>query len=311
MNPVVSVDYTQCHGCSLCVLVCPAWQQSRDISLTPKGVARALQHKSASAELSEAAAACIVCGACGVVCPQDVDPVSMMAELRVEIRNDGVADSAAVENTADTTFADSAKALLVPGESLQQMPVLLATILEQLSHRLKTTCAVNISADILSEIAIARPISSARLDRFLAPLKNASMVIVDDGLLFRNLLRWLPGHKVLSLGSVLSRQQACSGLGPNDLYIINSRAYHADYNRLLPHYDKLRHSTKCLMNLDLQRVAQPVVANNEPDTGLQIQNILEGRQINRVIVEDIQDADGFRKFTTHPVYHVAEFVDNA
>jgi len=59
-----------CSGCSLCLLVCPVWRQTRDISLTPHGRAKAIQHgdsvDSASVE------SCTLCMACDPVCPEKI-----------------------------------------------------------------------------------------------------------------------------------------------------------------------------------------------------------------------------------------------
>ena len=44
-------SHASCSGCSLCLLACPVWRQTRDIRLTPHGRAKALQHGAGAAAL--------------------------------------------------------------------------------------------------------------------------------------------------------------------------------------------------------------------------------------------------------------------
>ena len=51
-------DHAACSGCSLCLLVCPVWRQSRDVSLTPLGRVKALQHGAGAAEVAASVEHC-------------------------------------------------------------------------------------------------------------------------------------------------------------------------------------------------------------------------------------------------------------
>jgi len=82
--------------------------------------------------------------------------------------------------------------------------------------------------------------------------------------------------------------------------VIESRAYHADYQRLVGHYDRLRMERGCATNLDLQRIAIPAA---EADW------ILKGRRVDRIVVERLEDALAFETHG-HPVVHVAELADH-
>lgn len=68
------------------------------------------------------------------------------------------------------------------------------------------------------------------------------------------------------------------------------------------------------MNLDLNRVAIPTlgcVQQQMLDPKLQVEHLLEGRDINRIVVEDVQDATEISNWCNHPVMHVAEFINHA
>jgi hypothetical protein len=81
------------------------------------------------------------------------------------------------------------------------------------------------------------------------------------------------------------------------LYVIASQAFNQDQSRLIGRYDRLRASSGCQMNLDLQRIAMPAAR--------QARWILEGRRVERIVVEDLAEREAFA-FTGKPVLHFAE-----
>jgi hypothetical protein len=106
-------------------------------------------------------------------------------------------------------------------------------------------------------------------------------------------------------------------LRTGDLYVIEPRAYHADVEGLVRHYDDLRHASGCAMNLDLQRIAIPATARNlrqrlgleATDDAAQTRWLLQGRRIARIVVEDAGDIAAFRQVVDLPVVHLAELVN--
>src|SRR5258706_131156 len=130
-----------------------------------------------------------------------------------------------------------------------------------------------------------------------SPLRAARRLVVAEGLLLRALRRWLPKVPSISLGEALTMKSAIRDkLRADDLYVIEPRAFHHDHARLVGHYDGLRAASGCEMNLDLQRIAIPAS---------QAQWILEGRQVARIVVEDVNDGAAF-SFAAAPVIHVAD-----
>lgn len=77
-------SHSDCHGCSLCLLSCPMWMQKRDVRFSPQGIAKALQHGAVADDLAEETSACIDCGACDRLCPEQIDLSAMIASLRPE-----------------------------------------------------------------------------------------------------------------------------------------------------------------------------------------------------------------------------------
>ena len=80
--PATPRDYAACSGCSLCLLVCPAWRDSHDPRLTAEGLAKGLQAGASTAQVAGALEACSLCGACEPVCPERIDLVGLIVELR-------------------------------------------------------------------------------------------------------------------------------------------------------------------------------------------------------------------------------------
>ncbi len=158
-------------------------------------------------------------------------------------------------------------------------------------------------ADIEESLMAGIPIPRERLDRLLGHLRAVQSIIVEDGLWIRPLREWLPAARVLGLGEALGNLEAVRrGLRRTDLYVIEPRAYHGDYERLVKHYDRLRVERGCAFNLDLQRIAIPAAA--------QADWILKGLRVERVVVERQEDAEAFVVHGAHPVVHLADLADH-
>ena len=294
-------DYAACSGCSLCLLVCPAWRETRDPRMSPEGRAKALQAGAAPAELAASAQACRLCGACEPVCPEEIDLIGMTLALRSELPETEALKAARVRMSGEGPVPASATAsvVLLAGPALRARP----HALERALVLIGGAVCEDAGEDIALALAAGAPIPSQRLDRFLAHLRGAQVVVVDDGLWMRHLRAWLPGKRLAGLGEALTNLDAVRRrLRASDLYVIEPRSYHADYARLVKYYDRLRVERGCATNLDLQRIAIP--AAGEADW------ILKGRKVERIVVEHMEDAAAFERHSGYPVVHVAELADH-
>ena len=305
-------DYPACNGCSLCRLVCPMWRSHRDPRYSPEGIAKARQNGAAVAELGPVLDACVLCGACDPVCPENIDLSGMIMNLRRDLpaRAELVALQAGYRQAAEAAEAAPAGALLLPGSALRADAGLLARVLELLGIR----CATDDGADIALALEAGGAVDPARRRRFLDMLEGRTLV-VGDGLLLRQLRQWLPGARLQGLGEALGNLNAIRRrIAGADFYVIEARAYHADHQRLVAHYDALRKESGCTMNLDLQRIAMPPHASAYP--GLRIGSaredlaqarwLLQGRSPARIVVEDAAEREVFRRVAEVPVLHLAE-----
>jgi len=311
--------FDACSGCSLCLLSCPVWRAERDIRFTPHGRAKALQNGVALPALSSFIDACTLCGTCEPACPENIPLVDAIQDLRMQLgalvpeRLDGHKNPLNQWLEASPFREEKAALMFVPDRMLAANPALLERALSLSGDA--AGVATDIGADIALALESGLPIANDRLQRFLGPLRNAQRIVISDGLLLRGLRRWLPGKRIDSTGHVVtSAARIRRSLRQDDLYVIEPRAFHADWERLVLHYDALRVESGCAMNLDLQRLAIPTTANSLPaligknrvDVHDQARWILEGHAISRIVVEDVSDIAVFRAVTDKPVLHLAE-----
>ena len=281
------MDHHSCSGCSLCLLVCPVWRETRDVRLTPRGRAKAIQHGARREDIAASVAGCTLCGACEPACPEDLPLVDMVMALRRE---------APLPEVSGKGVSKRAH-LLLAGRTLGEDQARCQKTLELLGDAF--ALAPDDGLDIALALETGDPVSAERLEDFLRPLRAARQLVVAEGILLRALRRWLPRTRSVSLGEALTpviRDKLRAG----DLYVIESRAFNGDRARLVGHYDALRTASGCSMNLDLQRIAIPAMGAET-----QARWILEGRRIERIVVEDLADCEAFA-FSGHPVVHLAD-----
>ncbi|TAK66068.1 MAG: 4Fe-4S dicluster domain-containing protein [Betaproteobacteria bacterium] len=320
-------DYASCSGCGLCLLVCPVWRRSRDIGLAPLGRAKALQHGAVAADIAESIQSCTLCAACEPACPEDIGLVAMTLDLRRQLIQPAAVPSlrARMDEQAARPLAPrpSSSAVLLPGQALREHPGTLARAAALLGGMSNIPIADDDGSDIALALEAGVETPAQRLQQFLQPLRGLKNVAVADGLLLRHLRQWLPGSKIASLGLALSSlAQVRRALRASDLYVIEPRAYHADYQRLVKHYDALRSDAGCTLNLDLQRIAIPASARSlaqrlEPETAADIRDdsvqarwILQGRNVERIVVENLEDSAAFERVSKLPVVHLADLADD-
>lgn len=312
--------FAACSGCDVCALSCPVWQQTHDLRLTPKGRALALQGGAAATEIVESLAACVMCGSCVPACPERIDLVSLTLSLRADLAAAGVsplaplAASFAPPEIPGGRRSVHMKTVLLAENRLLADPALLAAATLRLGGPSHVVVADDTGRDIAARIEAGLPVPPDRLERFLEGLRGALRVVTTEGFIARFLRKWLPGTPVRTLGEAcLALPETRRALRPTDLYVVEARGYNADRDRLVAVYDALRHETGCDINLDLQRLAIPTAAKalntrlgiGPVKSAEQIRWILEGRHPRRVVVENLEDAEAFRRERDVEVVHVA------
>jgi ferredoxin len=316
-------DYACCSGCNLCLLVCPVWRRTRDFALTPHGRAKALLFGAGAADIAVSVQSCTLCAACEPVCPEEIPLVEMTLALRRRLPQlaavQGLRARMGAPAAPQPAAQPAAATLLLPGQALRARPATLARAAALLGGA-RLAIAEDDGADIALALEAGVEIPAPRLERFLQPLHRLKKIIAADGLLLRHLRHWLPRTSIAGLGTALSAAPAVRrALGAGDLYVIEPRAYHADYQRLVGYYDALRAECGCALNLDLQRIAIPAAARglgqrlglDVVDDSAQLDWILLGRKPARIVVESLEDGAAFAQVSSLPVVHLADLADDA
>ncbi len=100
-------SYADCHGCSLCLLPCPMWRQHRDVRFSPQGFAKAMQAGATAQDISTPLSSCIMCGACDVMCPENIDLSSLITQARLQ---NGLSEVVISNDTQNAAFQISCDA---------------------------------------------------------------------------------------------------------------------------------------------------------------------------------------------------------
>lgn len=309
--------YESCSGCGVCLLSCPVWHLTQTMSFTRKARAKAIQGGATYEEIAHAIDSCLLCGACEIACPEGIGLADLNIHQRLELNRQRRKYPRCYPGESRETRGNgrnqNAKSLLLAGELLGRNKEMKETVIKLLEGNGKTALALDDGQDIARFMEAGLPVTSERVDCFILSLRPARTLIVAEGLLHHPLRKWLPGKKILGLGeSLLSSGSLRSLLGPEDLYMIESRGYHSDHKRLVLFYDRLRRETGCRTNLDLQRTASSTGASSLQGREDMVaagcienaKRILKGRRVRRVIVEDLADIEVFRRASDIPVIHL-------
>jgi len=307
--------YEKCTGCGVCTLTCPVWHQTRDIMLTVCGRSRVLQSGGTPEDMRESITACVLCGACAAVCPAGVDTVGLTTELRMGLA--GAAERRAPRGSFSAGVKASGK-LFFPGAAMRRDGELMrraASLLGADGFALFDDAGISGLAGEME--AGIRP-EPEELKNFIRSMSGVTEIAAADGFLHRHLRQWLPDVRVSGLGETLLRKRDIKGaLKAGDLYIIETRGYHADHTRLVTFYDRMRLETGCGLNTSLQRAAIPTGAASRQtagrlDTAEQARWILHKRRPARIVAESVEDLEVFKKIPGGPeAVHILELVPAA
>jgi len=303
-----------CNGCGVCVLPCPAWWDSRDMMVTPRGILRALQADARAEDLQDTLFHCSMCGACEPACPLDIDILGTFRELRGAI-SATTPETARCPPPRNKTAGARPHRVLVPGPVLLRSPTLLDLVVETLGGSAAISVSDGDGHDLALALEAGAAVETEWVQEFLAPFGEARELVVVEGILHRFLRRRLPHLQVRGLAEALLRvQRIRRALRPGDFLVVDARSFHADHDRNLKWFHRVRQETGCELNLDLQRLAIPTTADatagsrgaRQSTVTTAIRWMLQGRKIDRIVAESPVELEAFRTHTDLPVVHLSE-----
>src|SRR5712691_11580145 len=122
---MTALNFDDCIGCGLCILGCPAFEETGFDVLTARGRNKALQAGLGAGDMVEPIWACTLCGYCDAICPSDVHNVEIVLHLRRTLADDAVT----TPQSASTSRSGQAVPRLTSGRRSGQVPAPRALVL--------------------------------------------------------------------------------------------------------------------------------------------------------------------------------------
>jgi ferredoxin len=241
------LNFGDCIGCGLCVLGCPAYEETGFDVLTARGRNKALQSGLTAEEMVEPIWACTLCGYCDAICPTHVNNVEIVLHLRRQL---------ALRLAPARSGQASRLTPTRPGQAPLSHPLVLGcTIRERAAHLIPSI------AEFLRRIGRASgPLDegccgSLDVEAGRAMPARAQAGVVADPIC-------LEQYDAEFLGVLAMQHLDLFELKPPFYYFAPHRLVNGDHARVYPLYDALRRRFTCDMNLDLNRLARSTSAGS-------------------------------------------------
>jgi len=228
------LNYSDCIGCGLCVLGCPAYEETGFDLLTARGRNKALQSGLAAKDMVEPIWACTLCGYCDAICPSEVQNVKIVLHLRRELAHAGTA----------TARAPASPALVLGCTIRDRAAHLIPSITEFLDRIGRPSGPPDEGCCGSLEVEAGRAM----------PARVKAGVVADPVCLEQ--------YDAEFLGVLAMRRLDLFDLERPFYYYAPHRIVNRDHARVYPLYDELRRRYGCDMNLDLNRLARSTSAGS-------------------------------------------------
>jgi ferredoxin len=289
------LNFGACIGCGLCVLGCPAYEETGFDVLTARGRNKALQSGLAAADMVEQIWACTLCGYCDAICPSGVNNVKIVLHLRRELRQ--TEPAVARSGPTAVTRRVEERALVLGCTIRERAPHLAASITEFLRRIGRPTgdpdehgCCGSLDA----ESGLAMP-------------SRVKAGVVADPIC-------LEQYDAEFLGLVAMQHLDLFELTPPFYYFAPHRIVNHDHARAYPLYDALRRRFGCDMNLDLNRLARSTSAGsvqglsgvNARDIPAAVARLLAHSRAERIITCSPADYLAFKAYSGRETRFITE-----
>ena len=255
MKAAPEFNYGDCIGCGLCILGCPAYEETGFDLLTARGRNKALQSGLEAREMVEPIWACTLCGYCDAICPSGVNNVKIVLQLRRELEP----EVAQAFRPAVTGVAQGVShAVSRRPEDLHydyNGLVLGCTIRDRAPHLIPS-----IQAFLRRLGRPAEPAGDACCGALEVEAGRAMPSRVKAGVVADPVC--LEQYDAEFLGELAMRHLDLFEFEEPFYYYAPHRIINRDHARAYPLYDALRRRFNCDMNVDLNRLARSTSAGS-------------------------------------------------
>jgi ferredoxin len=273
------LNFGDCIGCGLCVLGCPAYEETGFDVLTARGRNKALQAGLAAAEMVESIWACTLCGYCDAICPSEVHNVPIVLHLRRELVSRH-GESARSNEAAATN--DQRPPVVLGCTIRERAPHLVPSIVEFLRRVGRPSGPIDGGCCGSLEVEAGR----AR------PARGTAGVVADP--------ICLEQFDAEFLGVLAMQHLDLFDLQTPFYYFAPHRIVNRDHARAYPLYDALRQRFGCDMNFDLNRLARSTSAGS-----VQGLSGRDARDIPAAVARLLADSRAERIITCSPADYLA------
>jgi ferredoxin len=285
------LNFGDCIGCGLCILGCPAYEETGFDVLTARGRNKALQAGLAAPAIVESIWACTLCGYCDAICPSNVHNVEIVLHLRREL-----AALAATDPAAESPSLREGVAL-----------VLGCTIRERAPHLIPSICAFLKLIGRPSDTTDDRCCGSLHAEAGFARYVTARAGVVADPVC-------LEQYDADFLGVLAMQHLELFDLEPPFYYYAPHRLVNREHARIYPLYDALRRRFDCDMNIDLNRLARSTSAgsvqglsgDNARDVSAAVARLLKDSRAERIVTCSPADYLAFKAYSGRETRFITE-----
>lgn len=291
------LNFGDCIGCGLCILGCPAYEETGFDVLTARGRNKGLQAGLAASEMVESIWACTLCGYCDAICPNEVRNVDIVLHLRRELALSEAAGR--VEGLALSKTSHRVASLVLGCTIRERAPHLIPSIRQFLSRIGRPSDAAETPSDGCCgslEVEAGRAL----------PVKVKAGVVADPVCIEQ--------YDAEFLGVLAMQHLELFDLEPPFYYYAPHRLVNRDHARLYPLYDELRRRFDCDMNFDLNRLArstsagsvQGLTGHNARDIPAAVARLLAHSRAERIITCSPADYLAFKAYSGRDTRYITE-----
>jgi ferredoxin len=298
LDSKLNLNFGDCIGCGLCILGCPAYEETAFDALTARGRNKSLQAGLAAPEMEEAIWACTLCGYCDAICPTHVHNVHIVLSLRREL----TAPSRGEERSRTEAPGHVAERALVVGCTVRERAPHLIPLMREFLRRIGRP-----PGDPDASVEPCCGSLDVEAGRAWPDKIQLKAGVVADPICMEQ-------YDAEFLGALAMQHLDLFDLEPPFYYFAPHRLVNRDHARMYPLYDGLRRRFGCDMNLDLNRLArstsagsvQGLSSQNARDIPAAVARLLEHSRAERIVTCSPADYLAFKAYSGRDTRFITE-----